>query len=265
MAERPPAPSREVLAALTAYRDATPMPKAARARVRARLFETNSVRHTWLWAGVGALAAGLLLWGAFGVSNALHMTTDASATGNQAPMQAPQDSGETAALDSAKPSGPTTRRPRAPEPATEMMTPAPLKKPAALQSPTPVPPASARASSRREAKSAPPTPPEPTPPPRLARRLGVENRLITRTWEHVRSKQYANARQALAEHASEFPSGVLAPERRALKVIVACLEHPESAAQKGDAYAATGHRTLLAKVRSACNQKNRSGVMGHSD
>ena len=59
---------------------------------------------------------------------------------------------------------------------------------------------------------------------------------------------------ALAAHAKSFPSGVLAPERRALEVIVDCLAHPEATAGKAEAYARTGRTTLLAKVRSACTE-----------
>lgn len=255
MAERPPALSAEARAALTAYRDATPMPQDARRRVHARLSETSTARPAWLWVGVGALAAGLLLWGAFGVSDALRVTEDEP--GSQAPMQVPQDSGEAAAVVPAEPSEPTARRPSVPKPPAPM-APAPLEEldsvePSARPAPPIAPPH--RTPSRGNPKSSPPTQVEPNPSPLPASRLGVENALIARTWEQVRTKQYAKARQTLAEHASEFPAGVLAPERRALVVIVACLEHPESAAGRADAYAATGRSTLLTKVRSACNEE----------
>lgn len=255
MAERPPALSKEALAALAAYRDATPMPEAARGRVRARLSEESRARPGWLWVAVGALAAGLLLWGAIGISDASRVPPDASA--NQAPMQAPQNSGETAAVAPTDPQSRTTRQPGVPQPSAQM-APAPLEKLEAIE-PADVRRAPAdpqhRAPPRRKTKPAPAAPPEPSPAPLPASRLGAENRLIARTWEQVRTKQYAKARQALAEHASEFPAGVLAPERRALLVIVGCLQHPESAAGKADAYVAKGPSTLLAKVRAACNEE----------
>jgi len=259
MAERPPALSAEALAALTAYRDATPMPEAARERVHARLSATGPARTTrpaWLWVGVGAIAAGLLLWGALGVGDALRASTDPAPNGSQAPMQAPQDSGDTAAVVPDRASEPTTRRPSLPRPSAALVPAEDLETPqeSVAPEPTDTPPAPAR----RKAKPATQTRPEPAPATPPASRLGAENRLIARTWNQVRAKQYSKARQTLAEHESEFPAGVLAPERSALLVIVECLQHPESAARRADAYAATGRNTLLAKVRSACDEKKTS-------
>jgi len=257
MADRPPALSPEALAALTAYRDATPMPQAVRERVHARLSEAAPARPVWRWVGVGAIAAALLLWGALGVSDALRARADTSSDGNQAPMQVPQDSGETAAVTPAEAAKPKARRSTTPLPSAQPpaqpsspLPPAPLEalettRPAAVPEPAP------RAAPRRKTTPAPP--PAATPAPLSASRLSAENRLIAQTWEHVRAKQYAKARQVLNTHASEFPSGVLAPERRALLVIVGCLQHPGSASGKADAYAATGRSTLLTKVRSACD------------
>lgn len=260
MAERPPGLSAEALAALTAYRDATPMPDGARKRVHARLSEAGSPavsRPGWVWIGVGALAAGLLLWGAFGIGDALQASND-SAQKHQAPMQAPHDSGDSAAIVPPAASE-RSKQERVVPPGVTPLPPAPLEEiepaaqPTVGSEPSVVP--SPRARTRRKSTPAPSTPPEPTAP---ASRLGAENRLIARTWEQVRAKQYAKARQTLAAHATEFPSGVLSPEREALLVIVECLRHPESATGKADAYAATGRTTLLAKVRSACSEEKGS-------
>ena len=63
MTERPPSLSPEVRALLRGYRDAHAMPEDAKARVQARLDAPAQTRRRspWLWAGVGAAAAGLLL------------------------------------------------------------------------------------------------------------------------------------------------------------------------------------------------------------
>ncbi|MBV1861729.1 MAG: hypothetical protein KUG77_25135 [Nannocystaceae bacterium] len=251
MAEKPPALSTDTRAVLATYRDATRMPKAARGRVHARLSETGSARPVWLWVGVGALAAGLLLWAVVGVSDALRANTEMSEHGTQAPMQVPRDSGETAALVPTKAPEPTTRQQIQPQPLLQP-DPTPLEE---LQTAAPAKPLpSAPGQSQRRPKGARPSRSVPTPGPAPASRLGAENLLITRTWEHIRSEHYSKARGTLAEHAAEFPSGVLAPERVALDVIVNCLQHRESAAGKADAYAASGRTTLLTKVRSACNE-----------
>ena len=258
--ERPPALSPEALAALGAYRDATPMPDGARKRVQARLTEAAPTRPAWLWVGVGALAAAFLLWAAVGVSEALRATDDGSSSGQQAPMQAPGASGATAAV------GPPAGIDSTPRPSSDPGLPAPQdeSEPPPLRRPRTEPPALPRARLHRTAKLPPRPDPTPAPPPAPTHsglpenQLGEENRLITRTWEQVRAKQYVGARRTLAEHASEFPSGVLAPERRALLVIVGCLQHPESSVEAASTYAAGGHRTLLAKVRSACDEEKKN-------
>ncbi len=260
MAKRPPALSPEALAALTAYRDATTMPDAARERGHTRLSEgetTPASRPAWVWIGVGALAAGLLLWGAFGIGDALKASTD-TAERHQAPMQAPHDSGETASIEPG-PAPEPAKRERTTPPASTPLPPVPLEEIESAAEPgvEAEPPVSAPPRARPHRKPRPVSQ-VPAEPPAPSSRLGAENRLIARTWEQVRAKQYAKARQTLAEHATEFPSGVLAPERKALLIIVGCLQHPESATGKADAYAATGRNTLLTKVRSACS-KEKSG------
>lgn len=275
MDERPPELSGEARAALTAYRRATPMPTAARERVHASLSDHAArPRPAWLWVGVGAIAAALLLWGALGVSDALRASPD-GAQGTLAPMQTLQDSGETASVLSEPPQHQGDRRgqrrSRRPEAPATPLPPAPLET-LDTQNAVTSPEAQARATAktpptpRHRPKSAARAPepasqpePRPAPPPGTASRLGAENRLIAETWEHVRAKRYSKARQALDAHASEFPAGVLAPERRALLVIVGCLQHPDSASGKADAYAAAGRSTLLAKVRAACDQEKSTG------
>ncbi len=252
MVDRPPVLSAEALAALTAYRKATPMPKAARERVHARLSAAPAPsRRGWLWAAGSAIAAGLLVWGAIGVSDALQATTDAGREGSLAPMQAPPTAADTAANQPVQGAQPPPRSRVKP---SNDLAPVPLETLETTEPPeTPETAATAPPRTKRRTKPLPEAAPAPAIPPS---RLGVENELIARTWQQVRSQQYAKARTTLAEHASEFPAGVLAPERRALEVIVACMEHPKAAPGKADAYAAQGHSTLLAKVRSACKQEN---------
>ncbi len=253
MVERPPALSPEALCALTAYRETNPMPEPARERVHARLQARRTVapapsRPAWLWAAGGAIAAGLLVWGAIGASDALRASADDGSAPSLAPMQVPSVADEAAQTRPIQAVSPRL------EPAHEL-APAPLQVLEKIAEPPQVPQTPATALPRAKRKENPVPAPVPTPPALPATRLGAENQLIARTWEHVRALRYGKARETLTEHASEFPVGVLAPERRALQVIVACLEHPEAAAGRADAYAAQGHSTLLAKVRAACTRE----------
>ena len=247
MAERPPPLSPEVRALLRGYRAAHAMPEDARARVQERLHDrsrppnTAPRRSPWLWAGVGAVAAGLLLWGLASISGALQSNAKPDPR-SEASMRSTDTQGDTARL--VTPPAPESR----PVPDTPAPAPAP---PLAAPDTGPEPPAPKRGS-RAVPRPEPRPDPEPTTP---ASRLGAENRLIAQTWEHVRTEQYAKAEATLAEHAKAFPAGVLAPERKALEVIVDCLAHPESAVGKADVYARSGRTTLLAKVRSACEER----------
>lgn len=266
MGEKPPALSPELQAMLGTYREARTMPADAKARVQDRLRTTDERRPIWLWAGVGAVAAALLLWAAASLTGSLQTSAE-SDPGSQAAMQATASDGETAVSSQppeaeAAPSRSPVRREVDPppplEPEPESIEPEPEAAPEPASAPQPEP--GARKKPRRAKTAATPDPePEPQPaeaPPQTpASRLGAENRLIAKTWEHVRAKRYAKAKSSLREHASAFPQGVLAPERRALQVIVDCLANPSAAAGKAQAYAATGRSTLLAKVRSACNEE----------
>lgn len=239
--------SPELRAMLGTYRDRNPMPEAAKERVHARLQAESVVaapargRPIWLWASVAAVAAAALLWGARSLTGSEQSPTERGS--NQlAPMRANEGDGDTARV---RPEPVRAPQPRATPPAPKTLAPAEVPPP----TPEPVrePPASRRKPPQRD------TTPTPEPPPTAA--LGEENRLIARTWEQVRRKQYARAESTLAEHARQFPGGVLAPERKALTVIVDCLSAPDEAAGKADAYARSGQTTLLAKVRSACDEK----------
>ena len=93
-------------------------------------------------------------------------------------------------------------------------------------------------------------PPSEAPP--VVSTLGDENRLISAAWRHVTAKAFADADTVIDEHAQRFPQGVLAPERRALRVIVDCLDG--RASQTAATAFATRHprSPLLKKVREAC-------------
>lgn len=264
MPERPRALSPEARAALATYRDAAPMPQAARDRVQARLSavpaparRARPARRAWLWGVAGAVAASLLLWGSLEVTDALRSTADDGHTGSQAPMQALPNSADTAAIQTHEAADAPPGPPPPPKAPSAGIAPAPLETIGAVEQRATRDPPAAKAPprARHNTRPAPEAIPQPIPPTLPANRLGAENRLIASTWEQVRSKQYAKAKQTLAEHASEFPSGILAPERGALVVIVECLQHPELAAGKAEAYAAKGRSTLLAKVRSACDPR----------
>lgn len=266
MGDKPPALSPELQAMLGTYREAQTMPADAKARVHDRLRATSDGRPVWLWAGVGAVAAALLLWAAASMTGALQTSAERE-PGSQAAMQATASDGDTAVAapppeaESTPTRSPVRRevdRPAPPDPEPASVEAEPESEPA----PEPQPEPGARKKPRRPKPAATPEPeaqPVEAPPQTPASRLGAENRLIAKTWEHVRAKRYAKAKATLREHASAFPQGVLAPERRALQVIVDCLANPSAAAGKAQAYAASGRSTLLAKVRSACNEEKSPG------
>ncbi len=268
MGDKPPALSPELRAMLGTYREAQAMPADAKARVQDRLRTTDERRPIWLWASVGAVAAALLLWAGVASMLGSTQTSAESDPGSQAAMQATASDGETAVA--AQPPEPGAAPFRSPvgreiepvplEPGPESFDPEP--EPSREPVPEPLPEPGARKKPRRPKSAAAPEP-EPQPveivPQTPASRLGAENRLIAKTWEHLRANRYAQAKASLHEHASAFPHGVLAPERRALQVIVDCLANPQAAAGKAQAYAASGRSTLLAKVRSACNEEKSAG------
>ena len=263
MGEKPPALSPELQAMLGTYREARTMPADAKARVRDRLRATSDGRPVWLWASVGAVAAALLLWAAASLTGSLQ-TTATDDPGSQAAMQATASDAEPAVAEQPPEASPARAPvhqqvdpspPPAPEPESVEPEPESIREAAPPPTAQPRPePATARAKPRRpKAAATPEHEPAEAAPQTPASRLGAENRLIATTWEHVRAKRYAKAKASLREHASAFPQGVLAPERRALQVIVDCLANPRAAAGKAEAYAASGRSTLLAKVRSACD------------
>ncbi|MCR9163335.1 MAG: hypothetical protein NXI35_21785 [bacterium] len=242
MTDEPPALSPELRTMLEAYRGETTMPADAKARVQQRLDAPAGGRPIWLWAGIAAAAAAVLIWGAVSSTRALQSKPEAS-PGSQAAMQATASGGETASVTPDA----------APTHETKRAKPDPVSPPEPEPEPEPEPDA-AREQPRRDRYPAPKSAPEPNPAP-AASRLGAENRLIAKIWEHLRAKRYAQAKATLHEHATSFPKGVLAPERRALEVIVSCLTDPASAAGKANAYSSSGHTTLLSKVRAACSEE----------
>jgi len=255
MADEPSGLPPNLQALLGAYRETKAMPEGARARVHDRLRERASTRTVWLWAGVGALAAGLAVWLGLSATGALQ-SFQQGVPGSQAPMQAPEHRSTTAVADA-----PPPREHAAPRRTTsravvkvEALEPAPTEDPTTTQAELPATRRRARPTRPPEADAAAqPDPASEVQPP--ASRLGAENRLIARTWEHVRAEQWARARASLIEHETSFPQGVLTPERRALQVIVDCLATPQDAAGKADAYASSGSTALLSKVRAACSEE----------
>lgn len=246
MAERPPPLPENMRALLGAYRAHTAMPEEARERVAQRLVEpevSTPPRSPWRWGMGAAVAAGLLLWLVAGL-RADPLAPREDAVGSQAPAQASTDEGGQARVvpppQGARRATPTTPPPTAERPDAERVPPtSPPESAPAARTPPRV---------RTPKATAPPDPP-------AASRLGEENRLIARTWSHVRAAEYDKARAQLDQHARTFAAGVLAPEREALRVIVQCLEHPEHATAALSAYERRGQTALRAKVREACRAK----------
>lgn len=234
-------------ALLAAYRKARPMPSAARERVWEAVQEPRrSVAATWLWAGVGAAAAALLLLGLaqLGSSDA---TRDASDSAMQAPDEAVPQPGSTLIQPEPTPVRSDSR------PAKTKPNAAPVE--ASLQG-EPAEPVVSPARAVKPRKRRPAVDVEPAVPAPKVSTLGEENRLISEAWRHVAAKQYGKARQATAEHSQRFSKGVLAPERRAIAVIVDCLtDAPKAGGRAKRFMSAKGGSVLAKKVREACGEK----------
>lgn len=237
-------------ALLAAYRDARPMPTASRDRVWAAVREPGrSAAATWLWAGVGAAAAALLLLGLaqLGGSTA---TEETSGPAVQAPNEAvPRSESASTQRKQATPNiAEQPDEPVVPDAPLEEATEPPTAMPAVSAVPTPATGPAPRKRRPRADKPAAAASPVST--------LAEENRLIAEAWRHVASKRFAKARQATDTHARRFGKGVLAPERRAIAVIIDCLtDAPNATASAKRFISSKGGSVLVKKVREACGEK----------
>ena len=115
------------------------------------------------------------------------------------------------------------------------------------------------ATPRALALAAPPSTATPTPGPATpptatpADALRLEAELLGRAWVAIRERRAADARALLTEHTRRFPSGALAPERRACEVVAACTAGERDAVVAATRYLAEHAEShLAARVRSGC-------------
>lgn len=91
----------------------------------------------------------------------------------------------------------------------------------------------------------------PAVPPADALRLEAE--LLGRAWVAIREGRAADTRALLAEHASRFPRGALAPERHACQLVAGCIAGEHNAIDRARRYL-DEHRAshLAARVADGC-------------
>ncbi len=228
------------------WRDADSMPPAAHARVWRRLASpansrpaSGSARSGWTWAI--ALAAALVL--AWWVSAWLRRDTERT---------------HAEAFDAAV----HTVDPQPPRVDSVVAAPlthtTPAELPAVTPSPAPTPPGPAgeplgTPPTKRPTTTPPAVMPAATPLPEPSS-LTRERGLIERAWQALTDGDPATALLRAAEHGREFPTGVLAPERRAIVVIARCTRQDAGAAGQAAQWLAAEPGSVLARrVRAACS------------
>jgi outer membrane biosynthesis protein TonB len=131
-----------------------------------------------------------------------------------------------------------------PEPVAEP-EPEPEPEPVAEPDPEPEPEPVAKPKKPKRKIEAPPS----------ANTLLAERRLIAAAQVAIRKGDYARARSLLGEHKTQFPRGILAPERDAARAIALCLDdEQDSGADAARAFLRKHKNSPLAKrVKSSCD------------
>ena len=116
--------------------------------------------------------------------------------------------------------------------------------------PEPAPRARAKRQKTHQAKST-------AEAPKPVSTLLAERKLIGAAQIAIRKSEYKRARSILSQHKSEFPTGILAPERDAAWAIALCLDDKEDKETKGLAAARSflgTHKSspLAQRVKSSC-------------
>lgn len=236
-------------AALAALRADDDLPTDARARMWARLAAQEAVpsdmsqapaneRPRWTVVVVGlAIAAGVAL--------AL------VGPGRGASEIAADSRGDAAVYDDAARAGHTAVRPALPPATTAVVEPAP--------EPTPVIAAEPRRPRERVAAPEPVLEDSPAsagtaPVPEDSSTLAAETALLQRAQAALASEDPGAALARLGEHAQQFPRGVLARERDALRVTALCAagRSDEGRAEAAAFLKAHGSSLLAERVRGAC-------------
>jgi outer membrane protein assembly factor BamD (BamD/ComL family) len=84
----------------------------------------------------------------------------------------------------------------------------------------------------------------------------AERKLLAAAQVAIRNKKYPSARAILKQHRSEFPKGILAPERNAALAIALCLDGQDAQGKKAANRFLRRNKTspLAQRVKAACLQ-----------
>ncbi|HET6584759.1 MAG TPA: hypothetical protein VFG69_14980 [Nannocystaceae bacterium] len=235
----------DALRMLAMWRDAEGMPRAAKARVWQRLRGDRSAARSqpatqWVWAVALAAAALLVWWGVVDLRQSLR--DDPARADPQA-----VDARTTDATEPAIPRGESARAVVEPEPPPPVpLPPAPLA-PVAPSTDDVRPRSPAPRRSDDDVAPIAETPADPISS------LARERELIARAWSALADGDAGSALQRAAEHELSFPSGILAPERRAIAIIARCKRGDRGADARARTWLADEPRSPLAgRVRAAC-------------
>lgn len=223
--------------ALLAARAPEPAPEQAQRRIWAALVGDIGGALSTTAAGLGTSTAGKLAvvpW-ALGLVGAAAIV---------AVVVTPPDSGDRPRGDAA------TTKVRHNE-----ITPPPIPaQPADPPAIAPVSLAAKRPAARRSADEA-----APPPPPMTAEALAAETALMARVRAATDAEQFAEALALTAEHARDYPQGVLQRERAGFRAIALCRAGPADVGREQAALLLERHpgTALAARLRAACQLADR--------
>jgi len=205
--------------------------------------------HRLAWAGVGAVAAAVLLWGvaALGGLDGARGVADEDTAPEAAAYDANRQPPDTAAAESPGAGSPMQNSPQPPVDAPRFDSPPPTERSSA-----------SRVKELEPRRRLPPSRPEPEP---RTTTLAEELELMQRARAALERHEYAAALGILDAHADRFPSGQLVEDRRALRVVALC----ESGETTGTArarrafaadYPGSHHQR---RISAACEEKPEGG------
>ncbi len=143
-------------------------------------------------------------------------------------------------------------------------TPEPVAVPEPVAEPEPVPEAEPEPEPEPEPVPVPVPVPEPVPEPKLRRKaqppapsaftLLAERKFIAAANRLIRAKKYKRAQTVLKQHRTEFPKGILAPERNAAFAIALCLggQQAQGTSAANRFLRKNKNSPLAQRVKSAC-------------
>jgi hypothetical protein len=239
--------SPETEEVLRRARLSTPMAPEQRRRLKARIAARIAATGAMLVAGDAAARGGVAAWvgsmsaAAKGVT-AVALVASLGAGGYVAKRAI--ERAHPPVVQAARHDPEPAPRPAAPAVTERVEVPAPV-----IDAPSAVPEAAPKSSPRPSLHTSAPTP---VPAPAPTGSLVDEAKLLTEADQALRAGNPARANALLDEHAARFPSGQLAGERAAERMVVQC--------QTGAVGAAAGERFLAehpgnplgARIRQAC-------------